>query len=185
MPYIHRTVSPKSNNVSVNSNPKYRLQVTAGPEYDPACHIIVPVNQQETVTFENDRAFVSLCVRVKNYRGYPEGSPPTNAYFSHALHKDKEYSVSFSFQPKIAISGDSLVFGNDFDNPIRDRLPPGFNTALRIVKWMIDPGLYGDAYADRPFLYGPALSSLNSLRICGRLEEVANKHAQRSHRGRW
>jgi hypothetical protein len=33
---------------------------------------------------------------------------------------------------------------------------------------MIDPGLYGDAYADRPFLYGPALSSLNSLRICGR-----------------
>lgn len=52
-----------------DNNNKYRLQVTAGPEYDPACHTIVPVNQQETVTFENDRAFVSLCVKVQNYRG--------------------------------------------------------------------------------------------------------------------
>jgi hypothetical protein len=69
MPYIHRTAPPKSNNVSVDNNTKYRLQVTAGPEYDSACHSIIPVNQQETVTFENDLAFVSLCVRVKNYRG--------------------------------------------------------------------------------------------------------------------
>ncbi|KAJ6076783.1 hypothetical protein N7499_008764 [Penicillium canescens] len=168
MPYIHRTVSPKSNNVSVDNNTKYRLQVTAGPEYDSACHSIVPVNQQETVTFENDLAFVSLCVRVKNYRGYPEGSPNTHAYFSYPLHKSQEYSVTFSFQPKKAISGDSLVFGNDFDNPIRDRLLPGFSTALRIVRWMIDPGLYGNAYTDKPYLYGPALSSLNCLRICGR-----------------
>ncbi|KAJ5397600.1 hypothetical protein N7509_005713 [Penicillium cosmopolitanum] len=151
-----------------DNNNKYRLQVTAGPEYDPACHTIVPVNQQETVTFENDRAFVSLCVKVQNYRGYPEGSPSTNDYFSYPLHKNQKYSIAFSFQPKKAISGDSLIFGNDFDNPIRDRLPPGLNTALRIVRWIIDPGVYGDAYADRPYLYGPALSSLNCLRICGK-----------------
>lgn len=58
-----------------------------------------------------------------------------------------------------------MVFGNDFDHPIRDRLPPGFNTAFRIVKWMVDPGLDGDVYADEPYLYGPAASSFNVLYV--------------------
>lgn len=46
-------------------------------------------------------------------------------------------------------------------------MPPGSNYALKIVKWWIDPGLEGDAYADQPYLYGPALSSWNHVRICG------------------
>jgi len=70
---------------------------------------------------------------------------------------------------KQTISGADLVFGNDFDRPIRDRLPPGTNYAIRLVKWMIDPGLEGDAYADRPYMYGPALSSWNYFRVCDRV----------------
>lgn len=58
-----------------------------------------------------------------------------------------------------------LQFGNDFDHPIRDRLPPGFGTAMNIVKWWIDPGLEGDPYADNPYLYGPALSSFNAVHV--------------------
>ncbi|KAK3385413.1 hypothetical protein B0H63DRAFT_472883 [Podospora didyma] len=65
-------------------------------------------------------------------------------------------------QPE-GISGMDLQFGNDFDHPIRDRLPPGFGTAMNIVRWWIDPGLEGDAYADMPYLYGPALSSFNAV----------------------
>ena len=57
------------------------------------------------------------------------------------------------------------MFGNDFDKPVRDRLPPGFGTAFRIVKWGIDPGLDGDMYADKPYLYGNALSSFNVIRV--------------------
>ncbi|KAI0150090.1 DUF1769-domain-containing protein [Hypoxylon sp. NC0597] len=63
------------------------------------------------------------------------------------------------------ISGEDLQFGNDFDHPIRDRLPPGFSYAMNIVKWWIDPGLDGDAYADQPYLYGPALSSFNAIHV--------------------
>lgn len=59
------------------------------------------------------------------------------------------------------------MFGNDFDHPIRDRLPPGFNTAFKIVKWLVDPGLDGDVYADQPYLYGPAASSVNTLHVRG------------------
>ncbi|KAL8646361.1 MAG: hypothetical protein Q9226_006891, partial [Calogaya cf. arnoldii] len=59
----------------------------------------------------------------------------------------------------------SLVFGNDFEHPIRNRIPPGFNAAFKIVKWAIDPGLDGDVYADKPYLYGNALSSINVLSV--------------------
>lgn len=63
------------------------------------------------------------------------------------------------------------MFGNDFDHPIRDRLPPLFDKAFGIVKWWIDPGLDGDVYADEPYLYGALLSSINVLRIGAKNEE--------------
>ncbi|KAI0437636.1 hypothetical protein F4803DRAFT_537790 [Xylaria telfairii] len=74
----------------------------------------------------------------------------------------------------IGISGHDLQFGNDFDHPIRDRLPPGFSYAMNIVKWWIDPGLDGDPYADMPYLYGPGLSSFNSIHV-GEGEHDAEK----------
>jgi hypothetical protein len=67
--------------------------------------------------------------------------------------------------PPTGIPATDLQFGNDFDHPIRDRLPPGFGTAMNIVKWWIDPGLEGDPYADVPYLYGPALSSFNAVHV--------------------
>lgn len=67
--------------------------------------------------------------------------------------------------PKQDIAGDKLVFGNDFEHPIRDRLPPLFDKAFGIVKWWIDPGLDGDVYGDEPYLYGALLSSINVLRV--------------------
>ncbi|KAI1421393.1 hypothetical protein F5Y12DRAFT_33891 [Xylaria sp. FL1777] len=70
-----------------------------------------------------------------------------------------------SSSPMNGISGHDLQFGNDFDHPIRDRLPPGFSYAMSIVKWWIDPGLDGDPYADMPYLYGPGLSSFNSIHV--------------------
>lgn len=89
--------------------------------------------------------------------------PPS--YFSHPDHRSDQYSISFSFVPHVDIPGPDLVFGNDFDRPIRDRLPPGFSAALKVVRWWIDPGLEGDPYADKPYLYGPALSSWNVLHV--------------------
>ncbi|KAI1492893.1 hypothetical protein F5X96DRAFT_304626 [Biscogniauxia mediterranea] len=85
---------------------------------------------------------------------------------SGASKSDSTSSGSGSSTPDptaTGISGHDLQFGNDFDHPIRDRLPPGFGYAMNIVKWWIDPGLEGDAYADRPYLYGPALSSFNAV----------------------
>jgi hypothetical protein len=44
---------------------------------------------------------------------------------------------------------------------------------VKIATWLIDPGLEGDPYADKPHLYGPALSSLNVFRIGEKVSEKA------------
>jgi len=104
--------------------------------------------------------------------GLPKDSPSTSPYFASPQHPYDRYSISFSFTPKHDIPGDKLVFGNDFEHPIRDRLPPLFDKAFGIVKWWIDPGLEGDVYGDRPYLYGALLSSINVLRIGGKKDDA-------------
>ncbi len=156
---------------------KYILRITAGPGYDLADHVEIPVNSSQPVSITSDLADVELSVRIRDYGGLPHNSPSSSPYFDtepHVYNKD-QYSICFRFTPKApkedgntgqaGISGQDLQFGNDFDRPIRDRLPPGFNTAMGIVRWWIDPGLDGDAYADKPYLYGPALSSFNALNL--------------------
>lgn len=147
---------------------KFILKVTAGTTYDTTQHQQVLVNTSTPTTITSDDIAATVRVRIKNYRGLPKDSPTDSPYFSHTGHTGDLYSISFSFTPKHTIKGSDLVFGNDFDHPIRNKLPPGFNTALKIVKWMIDPGLDGDAYADEPYLYGPLLSSVNKFSIGGK-----------------
>lgn len=174
---------------------KYILRVTAGPTYDIEDHTEVPVNAPTPVKISSERMDIELNVRIQNYRGLPKHSPTTSPYFDqepHASNKD-QYSIAFQFTPKDpsksgledesgkgktgkddqgaaeeveeGISATDLQFGNDFDHPIRDRLPPGFSYAMKIVKWWIDPGLDGDPYADSPYLFGPALSSFNAVHV--------------------
>lgn len=172
---------------------KYVLRVTAGPTYDLADHTEVPVNTSTPVKISTSLIDIDLNVRIQNYHGLPRNSPTTSPYFTqepHATNKD-QYSIAFRFTPKDpsaaagkskatattpaavddddaqpeGISASDLQFGNDFDHPIRDRLPPGFSYAMKIVKWWIDPGLDGDPYADSPYLFGPALSSFNAIHV--------------------
>jgi hypothetical protein len=160
----------------------YVLRVTAGPTYDAADHVEVPVNTPTPVRISSAHADVELNVRIRNFAGLPRGSPSSSPYFEAEPHaaNDDQYSLAFRFTPRAhpstaaagGISATDLQFGNDFDHPIRDRLPPGFNTALNIVRWWIDPGLEGDAYADNPYLYGPALSSFNTVHVgAGKFDE--------------
>jgi hypothetical protein len=48
--------------------PKYRLKVTAGGDYDPATHQTVSVNA-DTLRIENDHVTVDLAVRIQDYNG--------------------------------------------------------------------------------------------------------------------
>ena len=143
----------------------YLLRVSTGTSYDATHHQIIAPNSPTSLTLTSPLMTISLRVRIANYHGLPPGTPASSPYFSTAHHKSDKYSIAFSFLPHTDIPGEDLVFGNDFDEPIRDRLPPGFGTALQIAKWAVDPGLDGDPYSDKPHLYGPALSSINALRV--------------------
>ncbi|OJJ89350.1 DUF1769 domain-containing protein [Aspergillus glaucus CBS 516.65] len=177
-PSRRRSSSASKSNTSATSgelfeqaqHKKYRLKVTAGTQYDPSTHQLVPVNGDETVRIDNDLATVSLAVRIQDYNGYPDTSPTTHPIFTHPSHTTDQYSLTFSIIFKKPVNGNALLFGHDFDRPIRDRLPPGFNTALRLVKWSIDPSMDGDAYADKPYLFSPALASWNQFRVGGKVK---------------
>jgi hypothetical protein len=151
---------------------KYLLQVTAGPSYDVSTHKEVAVNGSESHKIENDLMTCWLKVRIKDYHGLPYNSPPTSSYFTHPLHKSDRYSIGFSFIPKRDINGADLVTGFDFDHPIRDRLPPGFKYAMKIATTLLDPGLFSEPYSDKPYLYGPALSSFFTFRIGDHMADV-------------
>ncbi|MCJ1405638.1 hypothetical protein MMC11_008867 [Xylographa trunciseda] len=160
---------------------QYLLRVTAGPDYDPSTHTLVAVNGPTSVPISSDHCTVNVKVRVQNYRGLPPGSPTTSPYFSTAPHTHDQYSIAFSMIPHTTVSGNELVFGNDFDRPIKDRLPPGTEAAFKIVKWAIDPGLEGDFYSDKPHLYGPLLSSINVLRVGPKAPEKDGKYEIPAH----
>jgi hypothetical protein len=159
---------------------KYALRVTAGPEY--GTHTPVPVNSGQPLTIATDAATVTLSVHIKSYRAPPQprwppgpGGPPTgNAnspppadgdYFKTAAHASARYGLRFSLTPRRPLRGADVLLGNDFDAPVRALLPPGFGAALRVVGTLVDPGLEGDPYAERPFLYGALGSSANVLRF--------------------
>ncbi|ORY17521.1 hypothetical protein BCR34DRAFT_555599 [Clohesyomyces aquaticus] len=152
---------------------KYRLQVTAGPSYDVSTHQQVAVNGESAHIIDNDVMTCYLKVRIRDYNGLPQDAPSTSPYFSHALHKSDRYSIGFSFVPKKDIPGNDLVTGFDFDHSIKDRLPPGFRYAMKIVTTILDPGIYSDPYSDKPYLYGPALSSFFSFRIGEETKQVS------------
>lgn len=151
---------------------KYRLLVTAGPEYDSSTHKIVKVNTEAPTIIENEFMVAKIVVRVKGFRGLPSSSPSTSTtYFADPMHSKDQYSLGFTFVPKQDIPSVDAVWGNDFDHSIKSKIPPGFNTAFRIVKEFIDPGLSCDAYADKPWLYGPSLSCWFALRVGEQVKE--------------
>lgn len=145
----------------------YHLSVTAGPDYDLSSQQLVHVNTDQSTTFSTSQIDASITFRIQNYRGLPTDSPKTCNYFSAPGHKADLFSLQFSFVPKSDINGNDVVLGNDFDYPIRDGLPPGADQAFKIAKWFIDPGMYADVKADKPHVFGPLLSSINTFRIDG------------------
>jgi hypothetical protein len=174
-------VRSESGVVDPAARDKYRLQVTAGPSYDTSTHKEVAVNSGQAHLIENDLMSCWLNVRIKDYNGLPPNSPETSDYFQHPLHTSDRYSIGFSFVPKRDIKGSDLVTGFDFDHSIKDRLPPGFRYAMKIVTTILDPGIYSDPYSDKPYLYGPALSSFFAFRIGEHTSDVSAEKQLASH----
>jgi len=153
----------------------YTLKVTAGPSRDISTHKSVPVNTEQPLHIETDDISTDIYVRIQGYRHGGPHEPSTSPYFSHPSHTKDKYSISFApiiFKNKNStsekgegVNGDDLVLGNDFDHSISQHLPPGFSLAWKIARWAVDPGLEGDPWAEKPWLEGRALGSVNVIDV--------------------
>jgi hypothetical protein len=142
-----------------------RVEVFAGPSYDPSSLQKVGVNSEDDgiVAIDSEHCFAKVGVRIRDWHDI-NGTKLSSAYFEQSQHKDDQLSIQFSVKFREPVDGNNLMWGNDFDSPIRDILPPAFSMGLRMFKWIVDPSVEGDVYSDKPYLYGRALTSINRIR---------------------
>ena len=101
------------------------------------------MDPEEYTSLQSSRADIKLAIRIQDFQG---GFDSTDDYFKHRVSRSKDqFSIQFSITfNDDDINGDDLIWGNDFDKPIRDILPLGFSAGLNIMKWAIEPSLEAD-----------------------------------------
>lgn len=145
------------------------LKISAGPSVDSLTTVAVNHDDQPT-TIDNDLFQGRIAVRIKNFTG---SDPPSvshqkdTPYFTSNHGKNQSWSMQIQGRFKQSVSADDLVFGNEFDKPIKDHLPYGTSVALQFVK-LIDPNLEHDLYAQKPHAWSPYLATMpriNSVKL--------------------
>jgi len=128
--------------------------VRCGGSYDRETHVDVNVNDANEPTLIDSEHFTGhVVVRVRDYAGVPG----TNG----VIEEDEEYfsetkdTCSIMFGGWFHVRGkemsvDDVVFGNDFDESIADKLPTGTSLGLKALR-MIDPSLDQDLYSHKPY----------------------------------
>jgi len=109
-----------------------------------------------------------IAIRVKDYHGFaPEGSEPKRGaeYFSgEGYGKQMTWSIQIQGRFLDGPSTNDLVFGNQFDKPIKQLLPYGTSIALKAAP-LIDPTLKFDLYADEPWAFSPLIGTMYRVNV--------------------
>lgn len=141
------------------------LKISAGPSVDSLS--TVAVNHDDTpTTISTDLFQGRIAVRIKNFTGSdPEGVSHNKdtPYFNAGHGKGQSWSMQIQGRFLQPVNADDLVFGNEFDKPIKDHLPYGTSLALQFVR-MVDPNLEHDLYANKPHAWSPYLATMPRIR---------------------
>ncbi|KAG0292184.1 hypothetical protein BGZ98_002685 [Dissophora globulifera] len=154
---------------------RYRLRVSAGPSADPGHLKPIAVNSDASPTLiESDEFIGQIVVRIRGFDailGSADGqredglSPqPDSQWFTKPGGDNNLCSIQISGRFKREWTGDQVVFGNQFERPLR--LPPLSWVALRFIQF-IDPGLKADIYCDRPWAFSPLIATMNTVNVSG------------------
>lgn len=152
--------------MSVDAKDQLRLKISIGSTHTDIS--TAHVNDTSKPTHIDNQFFKGdVVVRVKNFKGLtPDKTPAKELDSTYFDATSDTSSVQFSGTIKADVSGDDLLFGNDFDEPIKDSLPPGTSLGLKAMKW-IDPSLETDLYADKPWAFSPLVATMNLLNTTG------------------
>ncbi|KAF9949587.1 hypothetical protein BGZ72_008669 [Mortierella alpina] len=154
---------------------RYRLRVSAGPSADPNTLRPITVNDDANpLLIETDELIAQIVIRIRGLDktlGYHEAqkldglkSLPDSPWFTKPGGDNNLSSVQISCRFKREWPGDQIVFGNQFEKPLR--LPPLSSIALRFIQY-IDPGLQADIYCDRPWAFSPLIATMNTVNVTG------------------
>ncbi|KAE8225529.1 hypothetical protein CF319_g1730 [Tilletia indica] len=110
-----------------------------------------------------------IAIRVKNYHGHAadgEAEPKRDSkYFSgDGYGKNMTWSIQVQGRFLDGVSTDDLVFGNQFDKPIKHLLPYGTSLALKAAP-LIDPTLKLDLYAEEPWAFSPLIGTMYRVNV--------------------
>ncbi|CAD6932310.1 unnamed protein product [Tilletia controversa] len=125
------------------------LKVSVGSSVD-SLHP-VKVNHELSPTTVSNAAFQGrIGIRVKNYHGYaPEGTEPKkdSVYFEgDGYGRSMTWSIQIQGRFLDGVSAEDLVFGNQFDKPIKQLLP-----------------VY--LYADEPWAFSPLIGTMYRVNV--------------------
>jgi hypothetical protein len=130
-----------------------KLVISVGPNYQD----LVKVEYNKEAILVNSEHFCGyIFVRIHD-------NDPNNAqnetYFKG---KKRKYAMSIQGRFKQSYGGDELLFGGDFDSPMKP--PPGTSIAIRIAKFL-DPAIVANGSDNQPYMFSPLLTAMNSLQI--------------------
>lgn len=152
------------------------LHISAGPSVDKLQPIAV--NHDDAPLEIDSPGFRGRAtVRIKSFTGHdPDGVEhrKDSPYFNDKYRKGITWSIQLQGRFLKEISTDEVVFGNQFDKPIRDHLPYGTSVALQFVK-VVDPNMKHDLYADSPWAFSPFIASMTHINIQRMKEDVVKK----------
>nr|CDI54734.1 conserved hypothetical protein [Melanopsichium pennsylvanicum 4] len=137
------------------------LKVSAGPSVDKLQTVAVNHDDMPTV-IDSELFHGRIAVRIKDFTGHdPDGisHQKDTPYFDSGHGKNQSWSMQIQGRFKQPVNADDLVFGNEFDKPIKDHLPYGTSLALQFVR-VIDPNLQHDLYAQKPHAWSPYLATM-------------------------
>ncbi|CAG8565241.1 11016_t:CDS:2 [Paraglomus occultum] len=141
-----------------------KLRIRVGPSYDPSTlTTILPNNDDNPFLLTSEHFIGHICIRIRDYNGVVLPGQQVRRTSPWFDGNNEQYSIQVHGRFKgDKWTGDDIVFGNDFDQPIR--LPPGSWIGLKILQF-IDPGLEADVYSPKPWAYSPFLVTMNAIRL--------------------
>lgn len=159
-----------------------RLVIRAASDYNFENATTVPVNSNNPTEVKSDIGVFSVTVNIRDFDGagphqanslrnigektFLNGSSFEPTQNSKESITNPNLRLRIEFTPASPIKGSELLFGNDFNVPIRDYVPTTLlSTGLKFFTWFINKTIKGDIYNDKPYLYGLTLNSFNYISI--------------------
>lgn len=145
-----------------DSKDKLQLKISIGSSHT-ALEVANVNDPAHPTHIANDYFEGDVVVRVKGFTGYVPSQKTSGVEDSEYFSATSDTSsVQFRGTIKADVNGNDLLFGNDFDNPIKDSLPHGTALGLKALKW-IDPSLESDLYSEKPWAFSPLIATMNLL----------------------